>query len=240
MQLNIDLEVAKLRRMTAGQLREHYAKIMGEETRSRHKTYLIRRIIWRLQAEGDLSIRARRRAEQLANDAEVRVTPPRDMALPAATGATVMLEVSTSHDSRLPTPGMSIRRQYKGRTVVVNVHSDGFEFNGQHYKSLSAVAKAITGSHCNGFRFFGLGENTGPENLQRIQTRQPSPSAALFTPASRLRRDSTRTSIRWMPSARRPNRTSKARSTRAGNASPKTTTTAVSPVATSTARPCDA
>jgi hypothetical protein len=162
MQLNIESEVAKLRRMTSGQLREHYAKIMGEETRSRHKTYLIRRINWRLQAkaEGDLSIRARRRAEQLANDAEVRVTPPKDMPLSASTGRTVVLEVSASHDNRLPTPGMSLRRQYKGRTLVVDVLQDGFEFDGQHYKSLSAVAKAITGSHCNGFRFFGLGENT--------------------------------------------------------------------------------
>lgn len=162
MQLNIESEVVKLRRLTAGQLREHYAKIMGEKTRSRHKTYLIRRIIWRLQAkaEGDLSIRARRRAEQLANDAEVRVTPPKDLTLPASTSATVVLEVPASHDTRLPTPGMSIRRQYKGRTLVVDVLHDGFEFDGQHYKSLSAVAKAITGSHCNGFRFFGLGEIT--------------------------------------------------------------------------------
>lgn len=72
MQLNIEKEVAALRRMTAGQLREHYAKLFGEESRSSHKTYLIRKIAWRLQAkaEGDLSIRARRRAEQLANDAK--------------------------------------------------------------------------------------------------------------------------------------------------------------------------
>jgi hypothetical protein len=162
MHLDIEREAARLGRMTAGQLREYYVKVVGEETRSRHKTYLIRRIIWRLQAkaEGDLSIRARRRAEQLANDAEVRVTPPKDMPLPASAGGTVVLEVSASHDNRLPTPGMSLRRQYKGRTLVVDVLHDGFEFDGQHYKSLSAVAKAITGSHCNGFRFFGLGENT--------------------------------------------------------------------------------
>lgn len=78
MQLNIEMEVAKLRHMTAGQLREHYAKVIGEETRSYHKTYLIRRIIWRLQAkaEGDLSVRARRRAELLADDAEFRLAAP--------------------------------------------------------------------------------------------------------------------------------------------------------------------
>lgn len=162
MQLNIEMEVAKLRHMTAGQLREHYAKVIGEETRSHHKTYLIRRIIWRLQAkaEGDLSVRARRRAELLADDAEIRLTPPKDPLVAGQAGATVVLDVPTSHDLRLPTAGMSIRRQYKGRTIVVNVLSDGFEFKGEHYKSLSAVAKAITGSHCNGFRFFGLGDKT--------------------------------------------------------------------------------
>lgn len=161
MQLNIEQEVSTLQRMTAGQVHERYVKVMGEETRSRHKKYLIRRIIWRLQAkaEGDLSIRARRRAELLANDAEVRVTPPRNMALPAPSGVTVVLEVPAAHDNRLPTPGQSLRRQYKGRTLVVDVLQDGFQFDGQRYKSLSAVAKAITGSHCNGFRFFGLGEN---------------------------------------------------------------------------------
>ena len=36
------------------------------------------------------------------------------------------------------------------------MHADGFEYEGQRYRSLSAVAKVITGSHCNGYRFFGL------------------------------------------------------------------------------------
>ena len=161
MQIEIEREVAALRRMTAGQLREYYAGVFGEESRSRHKTYLIRRIAWRLQAkaEGDLSIRARRRAEELADDAEVRVTPPRDTPLPTTTGATVSLDVPACHDRRLPPPGTSIKRQYKGRTIQVDVVTDGFEYNGQRFKSLSAVAKAITGSHCNGFRFFELGDN---------------------------------------------------------------------------------
>jgi hypothetical protein len=61
--------------MTANQLGERYAQVFGEQTRARHKTYLVRKIAWRLQAlaEGDLSIRARRRAQELANDAEVRL-----------------------------------------------------------------------------------------------------------------------------------------------------------------------
>ncbi|NUQ46890.1 MAG: DUF2924 domain-containing protein [Phycisphaerae bacterium] len=52
---------------------------VGELVRSRHRAYLIRRIAWRLQAnaEGGHSERALRRAEELANVADVRPTPPR-------------------------------------------------------------------------------------------------------------------------------------------------------------------
>ena len=64
---------------TVGQLQRRYVEVFGEPVRSRHKQYLIRRIAWRLQAnaEGGLSERALRRAEELANVADVRVTPPR-------------------------------------------------------------------------------------------------------------------------------------------------------------------
>jgi hypothetical protein len=65
MQLDIDAEVAALQQMTTGEVRTRYAEVFREEPRSRHKAYLIRKIAWRLQAnaEGDLSERARRRAE---------------------------------------------------------------------------------------------------------------------------------------------------------------------------------
>ena len=59
-------------------LRETYHEVFGEETRSRHKEFLWKRIAWRLQAneEGDLSERAKRRAAELANDADIRVRVP--------------------------------------------------------------------------------------------------------------------------------------------------------------------
>ena len=65
MQIDIDAEVTELRRMTTSELCDRYTQVFGEETRTRHKPYLIRKIAWRMQAmaEGDLSIRARRRAE---------------------------------------------------------------------------------------------------------------------------------------------------------------------------------
>ena len=51
-----------------------------------------------------------------------------------------------------------ITRRYKGEDLQVKVLTAGFEFEGEVYKSLSAVAKKITGRHCNGFLFFRLGQ----------------------------------------------------------------------------------
>jgi hypothetical protein len=73
-------EIQGLSRLTVGQLREKYLDVFGEETRARHKVFLQKRIAWRLQAlaEGDLSERARRRADELADDADLRLRAPRD------------------------------------------------------------------------------------------------------------------------------------------------------------------
>jgi hypothetical protein len=77
MALNIDLEVTALQRLTVGQLQTRYAELFGEPPRGRHRVWLVRRIAWRRQAlaEGDLSARARQRSRELANDADLRLTP---------------------------------------------------------------------------------------------------------------------------------------------------------------------
>ena len=79
MALNMTHEVVALQRMSVAELRSRYAKIFGERPRSGHRQWLLRRIAWRLQAlaYGDFSQRARARALELANDADLRLTPPR-------------------------------------------------------------------------------------------------------------------------------------------------------------------
>ena len=79
MDLNVGKEVAAMKRMTVNELRAKYADVFGEETKARHKEWLVRRIAWRMQAlaEGDISERARQRAAELANDADLRTTIPR-------------------------------------------------------------------------------------------------------------------------------------------------------------------
>lgn len=136
--------------MSTAQLRRRYAEVFGETTRSGNRAWLVRRLAWRLQADAagaELSRAARDRAAELAPP-DFRLIPPR----PATEEVVVPLA-----DPRLPPPGSVIARRYKGRRVEVLVRGDGFEWAGTVYPSLSAVAKAVSGSHCNGFRFFRLG-----------------------------------------------------------------------------------
>ena len=144
--------------MTVTQLREKYLEVFGEPSRSGNKDFLFKRVAWRVQslAEGGLSERARRWAEELARDADIRTTLPRPPAATAdAPARTVTRRVKDAHD-RLPIPGTVLTRKYRGRQVAVQVLPGGFEYDGQTYRSLSAVAKAVTGSHCSGYRFFRL------------------------------------------------------------------------------------
>jgi hypothetical protein len=60
-------------------------------------------------------------------------------------------------DSRLPKAGTTLERIYKGKKLLVTVTADGFEFQGKPYRSLSALAKHITGQIVNGYVWWGLG-----------------------------------------------------------------------------------
>ena len=148
--MNLQTELRTLEGLTVGELHARYAELFGESARSRHRQYLIRKIAWRLQAdaEGGLSERAKARAAELADIGFARTTPPRYRKPQAAPAQQL--------DRRLPPVGAVIRRVYKGRELRVLVMESGFEHEGVQYASLSAVAKAVTGSHVNGFLFFGL------------------------------------------------------------------------------------
>jgi len=146
-------QLTALGRMTVGELREQYREVYGEPTRSRNKDYLRKQVAWRIQelAEGGLSTRARSRLEELATNAPTRWRRPRGQAAISSNEAP-----AKDRDPRLPSPGSAIRKTYKGAQHLVTVRADGFEHAGRFYPSLSAVAKAITGTHWNGFLFFGL------------------------------------------------------------------------------------
>jgi DUF2924 family protein len=146
----VQTQIAALWRMQTAELRARYREVFGDESTTAHKQHLVRRIAWRLQAQahGDLSERARRRALEVADDADLRSTVPASF-LEKPPRRSLM-------DRRLPAPGTLLTRFYQGRTIEVKVLADGFECDGVRYKSLSAVARAATGTRWNGLVFFGL------------------------------------------------------------------------------------
>src|ERR1700733_4469883 len=97
MQVNVGKEIAALKGMTNKELRAKYAEVFGEETNVNNAAWLIKRIGWGLQAlaGGGLSERARRRAGELANDADVRLSPPkaRNEPVPASHTKTAVLRI---------------------------------------------------------------------------------------------------------------------------------------------------
>jgi hypothetical protein len=150
---SIASQIAQLQGMTVDQLRGEYERVFGEQARSRNKTWLWRRIAWRIQelAFGGLSERAKARLEELMPDAEVALRVPPGRFLEARDRA-----VRLARDPRPPSPGTVLLRNWRGRRIVVEVTEEGFLYEGVVYKSLSAAARAITGTRWNGPLFFGL------------------------------------------------------------------------------------
>jgi hypothetical protein len=170
-EIAIEQQIEELSRMTTSQLLQKYAQVFGEESRSYHKQFLYRRIAWRMQAlaEGGLSERARRRAMELANDADLRIRMPKQNSAAQRTANSLMsitAKVPKALDRRLPPPGAWLEREYRGKRVAVKIRLDGFEFEGRLYKSLTAVVNEATGGRWNGYKFFGL---PAPEEAQSAE-----------------------------------------------------------------------
>lgn len=151
-------ELAALDNMSVGQLRERYQEVFGEIARTRNKQFLRKRVAWRIQAiaEGDLSERAKARAAEIANDADLRIRAPRRIATTLEPERTVTATIQSERDPRLPLPGTVLKRKYKGQILRTMVLASGFEYNGEVYESLSALATHITGTRWNGFQFWGI------------------------------------------------------------------------------------
>jgi hypothetical protein len=160
MNATVRMQIEEVQRMKVGALKDEYQKVFGEESRSGNRQFLIRRIAWRLQAqaEGGLSERARRRAMEIANEADLRLTAPKSYREPGSEDArTSVSQLLGTPDERLPMPGSELTRKYKGKLIVVRVLDRGFEYDGRVHRSLSAIAHEVTGTRWNGFLFFGCG-----------------------------------------------------------------------------------
>ena len=148
--------IDQLRQMTTAQLRLKYCELFGQASHSNHKDYLFRRVAWRLQAltEGGLSERARQYAREIAEDTDLRLCAPKKCV--EAQAATQVASPSRQLDPRVPSPGTQLIKRYKKDTITVTVLDEGFQYGQRVYKSLSAIAREVTGTQWNGYSFFGL------------------------------------------------------------------------------------
>jgi len=144
-------------------LQKQYRELFGEDSKSSNKRFLFRRIAWRLQAnaEGDLSERARHRATQIADDRDLRLRAPKEFVVRPDSASPCVDRTRPPKDGRLPAPGSLLTRRVGDRQIVVKVLKEGFEYESRQYRSLSAIAREVTGTRWNGLLFFGLAERRG-------------------------------------------------------------------------------
>ncbi len=149
-------QLSALTSMTAAELKTRYEEVFGEPSRSSNKDYLRKKIAWRIQelAEGGLSDKAKQRIEELSVDAPLRYK--KSTQKPSFSQGTPVHPL----DPRLPLPDSIITKEHKGVTHKVTVLADGFQYKDKPYRSLSKIAREITGTSWNGFLFFGLTEQS--------------------------------------------------------------------------------
>jgi hypothetical protein len=137
-------QVAALKQMPLARLRERWTALMGTDPPGYSAEQMVRRLAYRLQEIrfGGLAGQTVGALEHAGAEvgAGGRGRPRR-----------------SKRKGNVPAPGTRLVRHWHGRRHEVTVGRDGtFEYAGKVFRTLSAVAKAISGQHCSGPRFFGL------------------------------------------------------------------------------------
>ncbi|TWG99187.1 Protein of unknown function (DUF2924) [Ochrobactrum sp. J50] len=135
--------LAALKRMSVRELKAEWEALFNTPAPNNSRGYLEMRLAWRIQelTLGGLSRETRKVLDLLAD--EIDGTSDRKAIIA---------------DPRNPVIGTRLVREWGGIEHTVTVMQDGFDWQGRRFKSLSATARAITGSNWNGYRFFGLRE----------------------------------------------------------------------------------
>ena len=125
----------------------------GKPPRVKHREHLWRRIAWKVQEQrfGGLSTVAKKRLDELIADLD----------LPLGGERTVRAKVNGRTKPGEPPIGTTLVREWRGTEVRATRVEGGWEHGGVVHRSLSAVAKAVTGSHWNGRLFFGVTKRKG-------------------------------------------------------------------------------
>ncbi len=147
---SIAAEIERLRKCSLDALVNSYREHFGKEPRVKFsREWLWKRIAWRIQEKqfGGLSGAARRRLDGLISEIDLPVEEKKR----AVTGA-----LTRPPKPGDPPVGTVLTREWHGQEITCTVVDGGFEIDGVLHKSLTAAAKAVTGSHWNGKLFFGL------------------------------------------------------------------------------------
>jgi hypothetical protein len=166
-------QLVRIANMKLPALRDEYQKVFGKPSLSRDRKKLLTRIAERLQADAaapespaappakpTLTVKFERKRGKKASGKSKGRTKAQAAAEGKGTGTKrETTRPAGQRDPRLPKVGTTLERTYKGKKLLVTVTEDGFTFNGKPYRSLSALAQAITGSAAiNGYLFFRLGK----------------------------------------------------------------------------------
>ena len=143
----IPARLAALKTTLTPDLKKQWRDLFDSEPPPFNRRYLESRIAYRIQelAYGGLKPETVRRLERLGEELDGGDRSKRSIRL----------------DRDRPITGTRLLREWQGVEQVVSVTSDGFEWQGRPYKSLSAIARAITGTRWNGWTFFGLKNHRG-------------------------------------------------------------------------------
>jgi len=137
-------QIAQIQKLSVEGLRRKWEVLFGTEAPAYSRPFLVKRLAYRIQelAHGGLSQQTRERIQKIAenNGLDEMAALPQDQ--PKKKG--------------MPVIGTRLVREWNGQRYEVTVVHNGFEYNGKTYRSLTAITKAITGTHWNGPAFFGL------------------------------------------------------------------------------------
>jgi hypothetical protein len=138
-------QLAALKTAPVGDLKRKWRDLFDREPPPYNRRFLENRLGYRIQelAYGGLSEETIERLDALADELEGK-TPKRRTLL-----------------ANRPIAGTRLIREWKGAEHCVTVRQEGFEYQGRPYKSLSAIARHITGTRWNGLVFFGLKNTRG-------------------------------------------------------------------------------
>jgi hypothetical protein len=155
MESSVVAKLAELERLSHAALKKHWCALFGSEPPAYGRQFLRRRLAYRIQecAFGGLSEDARTQMEALVPSVESQ----ENQSAPSGTK-------QRRRKPDLAPPGTRLIREFRDKRYEVVIGESSFEFEGRRYRSLSAIAREITGTQWNGPAFFGLREKSAKES----------------------------------------------------------------------------